>query len=238
MVNAPEQRKRLVFRAVVREYVETAEPVGSETILGKHHFGVSPATIRNDMADLEDEGYLAQPHTSAGRVPTEEGYRFYVDEFVREAAHSLAARQRQALEAYAEALAADAEARLRAFARELAHQAGETVVISFGGSQYATGMANLVRKPEFQDASALLAATEAFDDLDRIAADLLRRAQDGPSVRIGHDSPFGAPMSTVTIRISVPGRGDGVVGIVGPARMDYDANVALLDYVRRIFSAR
>jgi heat-inducible transcriptional repressor len=221
MVSAPEQRKRLVFRAVVREYVETAEPVGSETILGKHHFGVSPATIRNDMADLEDEGYLAQPHTSAGRVPTEEGYRFYVDEFVREAAHSLAARQRQALEAYAEALAADAETRLRAFARELAHQAGETVVISFGGSQYATGMANLVRKPEFQDASALL-----------------RRAKDGPSVRIGEDSPFGAPMSTVTIRISAPGRGDGVVGIVGPARMDYDANVALLDYVRRIFSAR
>lgn len=74
-----DQRKRLVLDAVIRDYVATAEPVGSRTIARKYELGVSPATIRNEMADLEELGYLEQPHTSAGRVPTDTGYRFFVD---------------------------------------------------------------------------------------------------------------------------------------------------------------
>ena len=74
-----DERKRLVLRAVIEDYVETAEPVGSRTIARKHNLGVSPATIRNEMADLEETGYLHQPHVSAGRVPSDKGYRFYVD---------------------------------------------------------------------------------------------------------------------------------------------------------------
>ncbi len=73
------ERKRRVLWAVVQDYAETAEPVGSRTIAKKYDLGVSSATIRNEMQDLEDEGYLEQPHTSAGRVPSIKGYRFYVD---------------------------------------------------------------------------------------------------------------------------------------------------------------
>lgn len=74
-----DERKRLVLRAVINDYIESAEPVGSRTIAKKHHLGVSPATIRNEMADLEETGYLEQPHVSAGRIPSDKGYRFYVD---------------------------------------------------------------------------------------------------------------------------------------------------------------
>jgi heat-inducible transcriptional repressor len=74
-----DERKRLVLRAIIDSYIETAEPVGSRTIARKHDLGVSPATIRNEMADLEETGYLQQPHVSAGRVPSDKGYRFYVD---------------------------------------------------------------------------------------------------------------------------------------------------------------
>ncbi len=74
-----DDRKRLVLRAIIDSYIETAEPVGSRTIARKHDLGVSPATIRNEMADLEETGYLQQPHVSAGRVPSDKGYRFYVD---------------------------------------------------------------------------------------------------------------------------------------------------------------
>src|ERR1051325_832705 len=74
-----EERKLAVLRAIVEDYVQTKEPVGSRTIADRHALGVSPATIRNDMAALEDEGYIAQPHTSAGRVPTDKGYRLFVD---------------------------------------------------------------------------------------------------------------------------------------------------------------
>ncbi len=80
-----EIRKRKVLEAVVNDYVVTAEPVGSRSIARRYNLGVSPATIRNEMADLEDLGYLEQPHLSAGRVPSDKGYRYYVDNLVRPA---------------------------------------------------------------------------------------------------------------------------------------------------------
>ncbi len=75
----PEERRLAVLRAIVEDYVATEEPVGSKALVERHGLNVSPATVRNDMAALEDEGYLAQPHTSAGRVPTDKGYRLFVD---------------------------------------------------------------------------------------------------------------------------------------------------------------
>ncbi len=74
-----EERRLAVLRAIVEDYVSTEEPVGSKSLVERHRLGVSPATVRNDMAVLEDEGYIAQPHTSAGRVPTDKGYRLFVD---------------------------------------------------------------------------------------------------------------------------------------------------------------
>jgi heat-inducible transcriptional repressor len=74
-----EDRRLAVLRAIVEDYVHTREPVGSKALVERHSLGVSPATIRNDMAALEEEGYIAQPHTSAGRVPTDKGYRLFVD---------------------------------------------------------------------------------------------------------------------------------------------------------------
>ncbi|OIV35718.1 heat-inducible transcriptional repressor HrcA [Mangrovactinospora gilvigrisea] len=74
-----DERKLEVLRAIVQDYVGTEEPVGSKALVDRHNLGVSPATIRNDMATLEEEGYIAQPHTSAGRIPTDKGYRLFVD---------------------------------------------------------------------------------------------------------------------------------------------------------------
>ncbi|HYG59477.1 MAG TPA: heat-inducible transcriptional repressor HrcA [Symbiobacteriaceae bacterium] len=74
-----DDRKNKVLQAVIEDYVATAEPVGSRTIARKYHLGVSPATIRNEMSDLEELGFLEQPHTSAGRIPSDKGYRYYVD---------------------------------------------------------------------------------------------------------------------------------------------------------------
>ncbi|HET7689705.1 MAG TPA: heat-inducible transcriptional repressor HrcA [Nocardioidaceae bacterium] len=74
-----EDRKMAVLRAIVEDYVSTQEPVGSKALVERHRLGVSPATVRNDMAALEDEGLIQQPHTSAGRIPTDKGYRMFVD---------------------------------------------------------------------------------------------------------------------------------------------------------------
>src|SRR5690625_1629522 len=75
-----DDRRLEVLRAIVEDYVDTREPVGSRALVERHKLGVSPATIRNDMAALEDAGLIAQPHTSAGRIPTDKGYRMFVDQ--------------------------------------------------------------------------------------------------------------------------------------------------------------
>jgi heat-inducible transcriptional repressor len=79
VVSVLDERKLDVLRAIVEDYVATHEPVGSKTLVDRHNLGVSPATVRNDMAALEEEGYITQPHTSAGRIPTDAGYRLFVD---------------------------------------------------------------------------------------------------------------------------------------------------------------
>jgi heat-inducible transcriptional repressor len=79
-----DERKAEILRAIVEEYVETAQPVGSQTVARSRHLGVSSATVRNDMTVLEREGYIVQPHTSAGRIPTDRGYRYFVDHFADE----------------------------------------------------------------------------------------------------------------------------------------------------------
>src|SRR4051794_38575247 len=76
---AHDERRLEVLRAIVQDYVSTNDPVGSKALAERHDLGVSPATIRNDMAVLEEQGYITQPHTSAGRVPTDKGYRLFVD---------------------------------------------------------------------------------------------------------------------------------------------------------------
>src|ERR1700749_3697891 len=74
-----DERKLAVLRAIVEDFVSTTEPVGSKSLVDRHHLNVSPPTIRNDMAVLEEQGFIVQPHTSAGRVPTDKGYRLFVD---------------------------------------------------------------------------------------------------------------------------------------------------------------
>jgi heat-inducible transcriptional repressor len=93
-----DDRKLDVLRAIVEDYVSTMEPVGSKSLVDRHHLDVSPATIRNDMAVLEEQGYIAQPHTSAGRIPTDKGYRLFVDRL--SGVKPLSAAERRAIETF------------------------------------------------------------------------------------------------------------------------------------------
>ena len=90
-----EDRRLAVLRAIVQDYVSTQEPVGSKALVDRHRLGVSPATVRNDMAALEEEGFITQPHTSAGRIPTDKGYRLFVDRLTQ--VKPLSAAERRAI---------------------------------------------------------------------------------------------------------------------------------------------
>src|SRR5258706_16341792 len=93
-----DERKLAVLRAIVEDYVSTTEPVGSKSLVDRHHLDVSPATIRNDMAVLEEQGFIVQPHTSAGRIPTDKGYRLFVDRVAGR--KPLSPAERRALETF------------------------------------------------------------------------------------------------------------------------------------------
>ena len=90
-----DERKMKILQAIVKNYLETGEPVGSRTISKYTDLNLSSATIRNEMADLEEQGYILQPHTSAGRIPSDKGYRVYVDEMMKERETLLDSREKE-----------------------------------------------------------------------------------------------------------------------------------------------
>ena len=127
-------RRLKVLSAIVTDYVRTREPVGSRALVERYRLGVSPATIRNDMAVLEDEGYIHQPHTSAGRVPTEKGYRLFVDEVAR--IKPLSAPERAAITALLSG-AVDLEQVVARTVRALAQLTGQLAVVEYPSLRYA-----------------------------------------------------------------------------------------------------
>ncbi|MTD13173.1 heat-inducible transcriptional repressor HrcA [Nakamurella sp. YIM 132087] len=135
-----EDRRFEVLRAIVADYVATHEPVGSKALVERHSLGVSPATIRNDMAVLEDEGYIAQPHTSAGRIPTDKGYRLFVDRLSQ--VKPMSPGERRAIQSFL-AESVDLDDVLRRSVRLLAQLTRQVAVV-----QYPTLTRSVVRHVE------------------------------------------------------------------------------------------
>lgn len=180
------------------------------------------------MAALEEEGFITQPHTSAGRVPTEKGYQYYIQHFLEK--RQLDKQQQQVIDAAVQRRKAQ-EQRAKQIAKALSVVSGEAVIISVGDNEYyATGLSNLFNKPEFQEHADLMALVgELFDQVDDIMVDMNRRVA-GVEVLIGHENPFSEMMSLVVNDYGA-GRRSTTVGILGPMRMDYHTNIALLEYI-------
>ena len=141
-----EERKLAVLRAIVEDYVSTQEPVGSKSLVDRHQLGVSPATVRNDMAALEEEGFIMQPHTSAGRIPTDKGYRLFVDKL--SSVKPLSAAERRAISTLLEG-AIDLDDVVRRSVRLLAQLTRQVAVV-----QYPTLSRSTVRHVEVVPLSA------------------------------------------------------------------------------------
>ena len=127
-----EDRRLEVLRAIVEDFVATHEPVGSKALAERHRLGVSPATLRNDMASLEDEGYVVQPHTSAGRIPTAKGYRLFVDKL--STVKPLSAPERRAIASFLEG-AVDLDDVVRRSVRLLAQLTRQVAVVQYPSLQ-------------------------------------------------------------------------------------------------------
>ncbi len=220
-----------MLKAIVQEYVRTAEPVGSNFIVQKYRFGVSPATIRNDMAELEEGGFIVAPHTSAGRVPTETGYRYYIQNFL-----SPKQTKVKQLEEFRQKAAKedDREELLKSVAKFLAVNTGEAVIVGLTPRHYySTGFGALFAKPEFAEAAFMRDFSEIMDKLDEVMAALWGTVPDNIQILVGHESPFGDRCGTIVTRFNT-GDESGILGVLGSLRMNYDRNYSLISYARKM----
>src|SRR4051812_10462750 len=165
---AHDERRLEVLRAIVQDYVSTNDPVGSKALAERHDLGVSPATIRNDMAVLEEQGYIAQPHTSAGRVPTDKGYRLFVDRL--SAVKPLSPAERRAIERFLDG-AVDLHDVLSRTVRLLAQLTRQVAVI-----QYPTLARSAVRHLEVVQVAAARLLLVLITDTGRVE----QRVVEGP----------------------------------------------------------
>lgn len=219
------ERQEHLLKIIATCYIKSAQPVSSKLICQAGEFDLSSATIRNEMAELEDEGYIFHPHTSAGRVPTEKGYRYYVKHFIDES--PLPKRQQEALEhSFGNAVGPDT---FKQLAKKLVELADNTVFIAFSPNDfYYTGLSNLFAQPEFSEREVIHSISKVIDHFDRVLTELFDSVQD-TDILIGHENPLADDCSAVVTRY-VSGGHSGLLGIVGPVRMDYQQNYGLVRF--------
>ena len=231
-------RRLEVLKAIVQHFVETAEPVGSNTILVSYNFQVSPATIRNDMAYLEKEGLIFQPHTSSGRVPTDMGYRLYVEELDNQEAAGKEAKI--ALEnAQKELQMYKVKQKIHDLVSLLAHV---TNVASFATAPdnqrtFYIGLSNIIRQPEFiADMSRASQVIEVFEQNDRFL-NILKHLEINDDIKffIGKENIIPEIQSCTLIVTNIEYMGHtSIIGLLAPTRTNYAFSRAVLEQIKKL----
>lgn len=228
-------RQKNLLRAIIEKYIETAEPIGSETIEKEASLGVSPATIRNDMVKLTSLGYLRQPHTSAGRTPTSMGMKFYVDQLMEEKALSL--KDEVAIKEELSETKERFDKLLRHATKVLADQTKSLAIATDEENDvYAAGMANILDMPEFYDidiTKTVLSLLDKAEMLNQITQTLL--PEDQIKILFGEELgvPYLEPCGFVITRYQMPNH-NGILGIIGPSRLNFAVIIPTMRYFSQL----
>jgi heat-inducible transcriptional repressor len=235
MDTALSDRQKLLLKAVIEEYIESAEPIGSETIDKKYNLGVSPATIRNEMVRLTDLGYLRQPHTSAGRTPTSIGFRLYIGELMKEKQLPVSAEVSIKESMWQQRHHQDRV--LSNAVKALAQQCSMLgLAVDDGGQIFYSGAANILDWPEFYDIDVTRFVLSLFDEYPMLQQ-IIGKAQGTDPIHIlfGEDMEFEnlKPTGFVFTRYEM-GQRLGVIGVIGPARMNFPLVIPYVKYIKNL----
>lgn len=221
-------RQKAILCQIIEEYAETASPVGSVTLAKL--FGVSSATIRAEMAKLEALGLIAQPYTSAGRVPTDAGYRLYVNNLENNpdnSEHANIDRGAHALEVRVNAQS-QADMAIRRAVDALVELTGNLGLATIDGQLYLSGISRLFMQPEFGDMRKVQAVAKLLDNLEP----WLREAAPGEALNIfiGQENPIGknSEVSLIISKFRSPYSDRSYIGVLGPTRQNYSRVMALV----------
>jgi transcriptional regulator of heat shock response len=225
-----ENRQEKILAIIVKEHIISAEPVSSSVVSKKYKLAVSSATIRNEMAQLEKDGYIYQPHTSAGRVPTELAYVRYLKGVQ---AKDLSNVEKKDLE---EILLNFDQENLKQAAKYIAKISNQAIFWAFHkNSLYYTGIFNLFQQSEFTNQALIPDVSLVIDRMEDVIFDVFETISFGPQIFVGQENPFGPIFSTLTLKYDQK-RTTGLMGILGPMRMNYEKNLGILRYLENKLS--
>lgn len=220
------ERQLAILTAIIEQYAEVASPVGS-VMLAKL-FGVSSATIRSEMAKLEELGMIAQPHTSAGRVPTDKGYRAYVNRITEANEPLKLDRSARTIEARVSPHISQADRAIRSAVDSLVELTGNLGIATIGDELYMNGIGNLFSQPEFLRGNHVQAVARLLDNLEPW---LREAAPNEPlNVFIGSENPIGkaSGASLIISRFRSPFSDASYIGVLGPTRQSYARTMQLV----------
>ena len=225
-------RQIRIIKSIVEEYTTTGEPVGSQTLDKKYRLGVSPATIRNEMGELTQMGFLRQPHTSAGRIPTPQALRFYVDHLMQEKQLSLA--EEVATKEQVWDVRLDYDRLLRHTSAALADRTKALSLITTDqGDVYYSGVANILDMPEFFDIDVARTVLSMLDQQQRLRQLFFGRTYGPEPVHIVFGAELGWPyFEPVGMAFTYYDSGSrrGSLAVVGPCRLNFPHVIPCLRY--------
>jgi transcriptional regulator of heat shock response len=232
-----DERKKRILEAITRDYLHTAEPVGSRTIWRSYMPDLSPASIRNEMADLEAMGLITQPHTSAGRIPTDLGYRYYVDHLMK--SRQLTVKEEDVINEGLKSVKTDVEEALHQTLKILSHLLEYASVVATLDNKtrvYTSGFSHMLKQPEFTDMNFTRQVMEVVEEED-LMAEMVREytTEKGVTIRIGSENSFKEVKNCSVIMSSyeVKNKAIGGLGVIGPTRMSYARVAGILESLSR-----
>lgn len=233
------ERQARLLKALIEEYIESAEPVGSETIERKYpDLGISPATIRSEMVRLTELGFLRKPHSSAGRIPTPTGLKFYTRELMK--AKELSVSDEVAVKEKVWNCRFSQDKLLREATRVLAEKTKALALATTAeGVLYYAGTANILEMPEFYDINLthnLLLMLDRVDFWHQIFSRAVE-TDDPIHILLGEElGEFLSPCGFVFSHYQVGSKGEGTIGVAGPARLDYPYVIPVVRYFGDLIS--
>jgi len=227
-------RQQDLFKIITSQYIKTVIPVSSKYITESGKFRLSSATIRNEMAGLEQEGYIYHPHTSAGRVPTEKGYQFFVANFLKDL--KLGQKEQTMLDSIMASFKKFEPQLPKELAKGIAEFSNGAVFVAFSDRDfYYTGLSNLFSQPEFEQHQLVYSLSQVIDHLDRIVNKIFNNIESDVEIYIGSQNPFSRDCSLVITKYKAK-KDVGLLGILGPTRMDYESNASLVKYSQTLIN--
>jgi len=229
------ERQKKILSVVVKEYTETAVPVGSKVLASKYKFDLSSATIRAEMNDLEESGYLHQPHISSGRIPTDKGYRYFVEEIMSD--KELSKVEQKKLQAELLKMQAKNTRLTRTTAKLLSGLSGNLAISGVKHEFDDFGMQELLDEPEFREMDDLCRLAETLDYIDEKFDSLVKNLRDNEvKIFIGKENPI-KEISNCSMMISpykTKSGEKGLLALIGPKRMEYAKNKSLINYMKKL----